>query len=115
MRIAAEEPLELSPEPSLRPRELDVGKALALRVTLLIKALLLALFPSTSLSTPLLRLLLPLIFGCPSSDGAGDKERGNAGEARVALGIKWLIAIITDLRVRNTIYDYPKENQTLEP
>ena len=107
MRIAAEEPPELSPEPSLRPRELDVGKALALRVTLLFKALLLALFPSTSLSTPLLRLLLPLIFGCLSKDGERDNERGNAGEARVEFGIdddeKWLIAIVSDLRLRNNI------------
>ena len=76
MRMAAEDPLELSPpDPSLRPRELEVGNTQALRVTLL--TVRSRDFPSASLSP----VFLPFVLCCLCEDDKREEERDDkAGE-----------------------------------
>ena len=76
MRMAADDPRELSPaDPSLRPRELDVGNAPALRVTLFL------VLPCNSLSTSLSTILLPFVLCDPRVDDKREEALDKAGEA----------------------------------
>ena len=100
MRIAADEPEELSLE-ALRPRLLDVGKAPASRLTL-------SAAPSFLLSTSL-SPLFPFIVSCRGGEKGKAVEEARCEEDD--------IAIATDRSIRFTEYymTFPKENLTEVP